>query len=298
MNIDNLTPGKWTISIDGFNEADLVGTSSANFTVKPGKTEYVTIIMTRTWHVAGNGSDDTGDGTAARPFATVTKALGSIQYACNPTTIPTWSDGAAGVIVITGTITADAGTNGMIDISGENAYPPLVLRGTGTINASGKTTSVLYIADGNKVTLDGPTLTGGDSSIGGGVMLAGTDGNLSTFTMNGGAISGNEAVMGGGVSVSDYGTFTMNGGAISGNKATMGGGVSVSEYGTFIMNGGTIYGSGAPGANTVSEGGIYAALLVGGTAKYGDDTPITDLEGGGDGHSATGGTDATLYGRR
>ena len=130
-----------------------------------------------TWYVSNTGSDSADGLSSGAALATVGKALALIQTGYNrgsgwplePDNTP-----RKATIVIQGTVTADTGTsNGMVEISGTNAYPPVELRGpaggTGTLNAAGKNKRVLYIADGNSVTLgDHLTLTGGSSQPGGG----------------------------------------------------------------------------------------------------------------------------------
>ncbi|GHT92090.1 hypothetical protein FACS1894140_3630 [Spirochaetia bacterium] len=161
-------------------------------------------------------------------------------------------------IIVSGTINYSSGAtaNGWLDISGSGAYPPIVLQGTagkGTLNATGSSKGVLFIGNGNTVTLGANlTLKGGSGSSGSGVSVNGFG---STFTMSGGTISGNSANFGGGVSVGSDTTFTMTGGTISGNTSPgAGGGVYVNSAAIFNKTGGTIYGSDAGGglANNVT----------------------------------------------
>jgi hypothetical protein len=120
-------------------------------------------------YVSQTGDNDSGNGSSSAPYATVKKALDIIKTSgLNQTHEVT--------IAISGTITADIGTsNGMVDISG-SGYPKIILEGkgtadAGTIDATGKSKRVLYIAGGNKVTLgENLTLTGGNTTTyGGGV---------------------------------------------------------------------------------------------------------------------------------
>ena len=113
------------------------------------------------WYVSDIGSDSNNGLSSGAALATVGKALelirdaysgGSVWPVEGDTTTPKTAS-----IVISGTVTADTGTsNGMVEISGTNAYPPVELRGpaggTGTLDATGKDKRVLYIRDGNRVT--------------------------------------------------------------------------------------------------------------------------------------------------
>jgi hypothetical protein len=193
------------------------------------------------------GSDATGNGSKEKPYATIQKALDKAK------TLPLGGISDPEVtIIVSGNVTADAGTtNGMVDISG-SGYPHIILKGApggGTIDASG-TRRVLYIGNGNRVSLgDNLILTGGNIS-GGGVYVSG-----GTFTMTGGNIQGNVSnfSVGGGVYVGG-GTFIMSGGVIQNNTGNSGGGVYIYS-GTFTMSGGVIQN------NTASAygygGGVY-----------------------------------------
>jgi hypothetical protein len=230
------------------------------------ETRTCTITVSRvtlavdTFYVSETGSDTTGDGGAASPYATVKKAL-DVVATSGLTPSDTFS------IIISGTITADTGAaNGMIDISG-GVYPEITLRGKGTgtdagvINAAGSN-RVLYIAGGSKVTLgDNLTLKGGYAYEGGGGVYV--TGSNSTFTMSGGTIQDNSSSSGGGVYVYSGGAFTMSGNAIiQGNTSSSGGGVYVSgSSSSFTMSGGTIQNNSVSASTYVyassSGGGVY-----------------------------------------
>ena len=106
-------------------------------------------------------------------------------------------------------------------------------------------------------TMSDGTISGNNSSYGGGV-----DNDGGTFTMSNGTISGNNArEFGGGVWTSGFGIFTMSGGTISGNNASKGGGVGINQCAKFAMRGGIItgntsvnYGGGVYGHGSVSCG--------------------------------------------
>jgi hypothetical protein len=245
----NLAGGSNTIEITAGLDKDNGNSETVTYTI----TVFRDPLGVDEFYVSQTGSDTTGDGSAASPFATVGRALELLKTA-NRTQADTFT------IIISGTITGDTGTaNGMIDISGDG-YPKIVLRGKGSgadagvIDATGKGKRVLYIfgtsAVPQKVTLgDNLTLTGGSASEGGGVYVY-----RGTFTMSGGFIQGNS---GDGVYLSFSATFfTMSGGVIQGNTASSssssrGYGVRVATYGSFTMSGGFIQGN--------SGGGVYVS---------------------------------------
>ncbi|GHV43593.1 hypothetical protein AGMMS49546_25630 [Spirochaetia bacterium] len=210
-------------------------------------------------------------------------ALTAIQtaYSAGSGSLGTTANPIEVTIIVSGTITdtSGAGSNAWLEISGADAYPPIVLQGAaggGTLNAASSGKGVLRIENSNKVTLGANlTLTGGTatSNSGGGVNVAN-----GTFTMSGGTISGNTAQLGGGVNVAN-GIFTMSGGTVSGNTADGGGGVSV-DSGTFTKTGGTIYGNvGAPNGNEATNGNNWghAVYVDGSPAKYRDTTAGTGV---------------------
>jgi hypothetical protein len=210
------------------------------------RTYTLTVYRNPEWYVAPGGNDS-NSGTKEFPLRTVAEALARTKiFGAVP--------GAEFAIIISGNVTADAGTtNGMVDISG-TGYPHIILKGAsggGTINASLKGKRVLYIDGGNTVSLgDNLALTGGSVSSGGGCGVYVRDG---TFTMTGGAIQGNTGGPGGGGVLVIGGAFTMSSGVIQDNSATTsGGGVYVGGGGTFTMSGGVIQDNSA-----ISGGGVY-----------------------------------------
>ena len=112
---------------------------------------------------------------------------------------------------------------------------------------NGNTRCVVTVGGGEFKMNVGSTITGnGDCGVY----------NESSFTMSGGTISGNNSSYGGGVYVRS-GSFTMSGGTISNNSASKGGGVYVNERSSFTMSGGTI------SNNSASKGGgVYAEGLM------------------------------------
>jgi hypothetical protein len=268
---------------NGTNSLVITVTAPDGLTKQIYMVSYTYVYETEEWFVSSPSStppgSDTGDGTSSSPYASVAMALTDISNTYNGGS--GWpgdsSNPVAARINISGEIAA-------ADISDAFLYyslPPIILTGTNEstdkIKSSG-TTPPLVINNAAVILGDELTLTGGNTSNGGGVYV---DGNGS-FTMNGGIISGNTATAGGGgVYVAGSGSFTMNGGIIGGttenkNAATNGGGVFVTGYGSFTMNEGTISGNSAGGVFGGSGGGVYFAGsgsfimnggIIGGTAE-------------------------------
>jgi hypothetical protein len=241
------------------------------------------------WYVSENGADGTGNGSDAFPYATMDAALSGISAAYADLSWPDKGapNARAAIIRVSGTVTeaiGDADSMVVIKDMGSNLYdnyPPIVLEGTGTLDAGGVNTNrrVLYVENA-VVTLRGDlTLTGGYvSTNGGGVYVA-----SGTFTLQGeGTISGNKAPgtssAGGGVYVTaGAGDFIMSGGTISGNEAYRnGGGVNFAGT-TFTMEGGTISGNKATykdeyGSSGSNGGGVNFAgttfTMTGGIISY------------------------------
>lgn len=243
-------------------------------------------------YVSPHGDDTEGDGTQAKPFATLQKAFDVIKSHNDGTLSYTVhilgtlagkselaADTAAQKIFITGT----AGVELLNNIHTVGCTAPIEITNITIKNASN---FGLRVKDGANVTLgegavvsrcsrggvwieNGGTLTMkrgakisenendvSNSKIGGGV------GNNGTFIMEGGEISGNRTspsdIHGGGVY--STGTFIMKGGIISGNNTSTtysapgGGGVCING-GTFTMEDGTISGNAA--SSEGKGGGVY-----------------------------------------
>jgi hypothetical protein len=267
---------------------------------------YVLGSIGLVWYVSSTGNNTSNGLTSETALATVKQAL---EYTRTEYSNENYPKVPEATIIISGSITETYASGGMIEITGANAYPPIVLRGKsvtekGMLDAN-QQSHVLYIGGNNKVTLgENLTITGGNSSHGGGVYIfsgifnmsggeisgnstTGSGGGVyinsstSIFTMSGGKISGNSTTgNGGGVYNGSGGTFTMTGGSISGNSASFGGGVS-NYRGVFTMSGGEIFGNYASssggglcndsGAFTMSGGeicGNSAAYYGGGVYNY------------------------------
>jgi hypothetical protein len=217
------------------------------------------------WYVSAGGSDLYPGYDAGKPVATVSAALARIRSLYRD---GKFKVGESAVIVVSGTITASGSFNSMVEISGVDEYPPIILVGDpvrgGVLDAarSGESGRVLYVAN-NRVTLGGGLkLTGGRMMYGGAVCVGAPGASAGgEFIMAGGEIRGNVGGSGGGVMVYK-GSMTMSGGVIRNNtngfnrNKGSGGGVYLNEYAVFTMNGGTIERNG--GEETENGGGVLA----------------------------------------
>lgn len=167
-----------------------------------------------------------------------------------------WPTGKSATIIIEDVI-RDNTTDVLVDISKEDAYPPIILRSylAATDNwlgaeqgvlwqreRAGAGTVVLLVGGGNTVTLgDGLLLMGGVDTISRGSTGASRSGGVvvtglrSSLIIDGAEISGNIGYKGGGVFVGAGATCTMKKGTITGNSGFMGGGVYVDRNATFNL---------------------------------------------------------------
>jgi len=225
------------------------------------------------WYVSGDGAliagDDSNSGTAEKPLASIQQALTLIKAAYAVEKFNT------ALIRIDGDISANEGEShflGMIVIQGRDAFPSIVIRGSSdprkldTIDARGGG-RLLYISDGNDVTIENLTLTGGRANAGAGVYVSGSRFVLGKSSL----IQNNEADSGGGICTDD-GVLVIHGNVI-GNKAEYGGGIAlrgksiIDVYGTIggnaaVSSGGGIFFDGA-------QGRIDGGLILGNTAQRG-----------------------------
>ncbi len=171
------------------------------------------------------------DGAHSAPIVVGSGAVfnmsgGKITDNINRTSI--YNGYAAGAVLIYGWSSSDIG--GKMNLTGNAEISNNSTRGVG---------GAITLVGNAELQMDGGTITGnrstgGTSSNGGGVCVAGRTGGMSTaydakcvFTMDGGVISDNEAEYGGGIYVNSN-HVTLNAGEITGNKARMtGGGVYV-----------------------------------------------------------------------
>jgi len=228
----------------------------------------------RVWFVSGEGAAVTGSdlnpGTADRPLSSVQKALTLIRDAYAEESFKT------AVIRIDGKVSNIENKPmvlGLAVIQGKGAYPSVILRGSSdprqidTLDAKGFG-RVLYIEDGNNVTIENLTLTGGAANAGAGVFVSG-----SRFTVGKNSfVQNNEGSFGGGVCIEEEGTLIIHG-SVKDNKADNGAGAAlrgkavIEIYGTVSGNYAASYGGGVllDGAEGIISGGT----IIGNTAQRG-----------------------------
>ncbi|GHV72829.1 hypothetical protein AGMMS49940_01310 [Spirochaetia bacterium] len=242
-------------------------------------------IQEITIYVSETG-DDADEGSSRKPLGSLAAALDKIR----------WKSYEKAEIVISGSITEAVAREAMIDITGKG-LPPLFLRGEsserpGILSADELDKRVLYISDGNSVSLmDNLVIRGGTTrgSGGSGVCIEGgtlilvaseiADNDAGTgmgggvyvgrggeFIMYGGSIVRNNTIMsGGGVFSDDGGVFTMYGGLIADNTAYLSGaGVFVGLDSVFALHGGVIEKNRAGGEKGILLGGIAISYGKGG----------------------------------
>jgi hypothetical protein len=169
--------------------------------------------------------------------------------------------------------------------------------GAGTLSISGDNAITVLAVDGGNVALSDLTVTGGNSPIGGGISISGTNPTVAltnvdvisnsaiagggiflwtgSATLNGGQIRDNNASFGGGVYVFEANaTLTQHSGAVSDNTAQYGGGVYV-EDGGVTLNGGLI------DENTASSNGGGMLVNAGSAALNGGEIVSNTANRGG-----------------
>ena len=229
-------------------------------------------------YVSSGGDDASGDGSKAKPFATLQKAVDTV-IANNDTM-------SAYTIYVDGTLECGdstyIGKNGMADFSALAQNLTLTIKAlssTATLDANQKT-RVIYAKPASgalDLTLENLVITGGNASIGGGIY------NNGTVTITSGTISSCTATYcGGGVYVDSGGTFKMSGTAkITGCTVTStgtsdGGGGIYNEGGNVEIAGGTISGCTAGrsgGGICVHSNGILT--MTGGSISGNGNTDMT-----------------------
>jgi len=242
------------------------------------------VYKNHVWFVSGEGAAVTGSdqnpGTADKPLASVQKALTLIKAAYADEAFKT------AVIKIDGKVSNIENKPlvlGLAVIQGKGAYPDIVLRGSSDprqIDAldAGGFGRVLYVEDGNNVTIENLTLTGGAANAGGGVFVSG-----SRFTAGRNSfVQNNESAFGGGICVDDEGILVILG-SVKDNKAENGGGLalrgkSVMEiYGTVSGNYAVYSGGGV--LLDSAEGILSGGTIIGNTARRGSGGGVF-LQGG------------------
>lgn len=290
---EEVTNGSYFIIIkvcDIYDESKVLNTITDIVKVKGYKTEKtINLDITKmnisndeyTFYVAESGNDETGDGSAALPFASIAGAVSKMDNSSEIYSIviigkltteqrikSTFTTSDAKGLVILGLAddcadglqrnytSSEKGT--MLSIS--SSVPVTIKNITISGGYSGQgSAGGIVLTSGAKLTMESGIITGntgedGGQAVAGGVMVKAS----SKFIMNDGKICGNT---GGGVCIYDGSNpgseFIMNGGEISGNTASKGAGVqgvySTTNNAQFTMNGGKII------DNTASSdgGGIY-----------------------------------------
>ena len=249
-------------------------------------------VMT-TIYVAQSGSAE-GDGTSARPYATIANAVQTIkaQGLTNLDFTINVMDTVKESVVIPATLNDTIksltiqGYGGEMKATVGGDVQELYYAPGGTLTTPKQTyTPVVMVLTSVPVTLRNISITGGnadnDTYCGGGILVdenatvtladsAYVTGNeaheehglgggvyvLGKLVMTGGKIAENDAAYGAGVYV--IGTFEMRGGVIESNDGAYGGGVYVCGDATFEMTGGTI----------INNSGTGGAVYVDNTATF------------------------------
>jgi hypothetical protein len=140
--------------------------------------------------------------------------------------------------------------------------------GNSAVRITGNNLSRVFAVNfGATVTLNGLTITGGNSAGGGGIS------NSGTLTVTNSTISGNTTTGGGG-GISNAGALTVTTSTISGNSSSLGGGLDNGGSGNLTLTNSTVSGNNAnrPGSRSgggINNGGLATLInvtLVGNTA--------------------------------
>jgi hypothetical protein len=238
--------------------------------------------------VFAGGNDSTGNGTAAKPYLTLNKAVARARVGLTP---------EARTVMVAGTLSeanadmprrngalftiADTGEAG-ITIAGKEGTNPklakLIQSGASFVHAR-----ILHLEPGTRVDLENITITGGESQNGAGIYA-----DHAELTLDAGCeITGNTADAesggygGGGILAKESTLIMREGSSVSGNTAESltGGGIFL-QSSQFTMDGGEISG------NTSQSGGAGLYLNEESTAVIKNNARITgniSTEGGGGG---------------
>ena len=282
-----LTPSEWkrgttVVQADGTNLTTLKKDGEYDYTnyfvltdsdwnTKPS-TDNKSLMLDAPIYVAGTGRDDTGDGTKAKPYATIAKAIELLTDKDTDYTI--YIDGTVtGAQTIPSTLKKDGtGTYKAqsVVICGATGNTTDILNGGFTQTSNGTTLKILTDVP---VTIKNLKITGGyaaQSSAGGGGIYAKGDVTLS----EGALVSGNyTASCGGGIYNYSKNLTIESGAEISGNGETgpvndAGGGAIFNYGGTVMISGGVIKSNYANhnGGAIYNEDGtcyIYGDTLIG-----------------------------------
>ena len=181
------------------------------------------------------------------------------------------NSGGGGTITLASSCTysltaSNNGTNGspMSGASGENGLPVItstiqIVGSSTTIMANNTTFRILMVAGGGNLTLQGLTLSGGNSPFGGAIA------NLeSTLTLDNTVVTGNTAAMGGGGIASGIlnpnhtgplGSLTLNNSEVTGNTVKGGGAEMAGGGGGILNHQGSLTLNGSQVSSNTSGGG-------------------------------------------
>ena len=224
-------------------------------------------VIRRNLYVSSSGSDTTGYGTIAKPYATLTKAYDSatstqeatIYFMNRVTQTDTTNMDEDKNIVLT-----SYSTNGTINslVRGNSLTDYMIKQTSGTLTLEDVT------IDGNNVAADyglisissstiningGATLQNGKSAINGGAVRI-EDNTKGVLNLNGGMISNNSAPGAGAIQVGFECEANINSGTISNNSATKDYGGAIYSTGLINLKGGNITNNSA-----IDSGGGVAA---------------------------------------
>lgn len=273
---------------------EVSGFASGDLTFYP-KWSEVGLYVAGSGHssATGDGSDVTGTGSSTAPFASLDKAVKSVQE----------SENLDWVIFIDGDVkgkTEIATVNvKSLKIKGVSGHNSDILDGNNlgsTISVLGDTKNLIFenitIKNGKGTTEEGTDTLGGGiyiKNVNAKVTLstgavvtanattkgAGVYVNAGELIIDGGAITGNTATESGGGVYNAGGTVTMKSGSITSNKAngtlTTNGGGGIYNGNIFVMSGGEIASNKAQSSGTsgnkANGGGVYNANIM---KIYGD----------------------------
>lgn len=261
----------------------------------------------------GTASDALGDGSAYKPFATLSRAVAVVvsNGSADSDYMFRISGAVAGATTLPDTLTDKAKS---ITICGANGLASDGTPQDALTLASGEAGSVLTVESAVPLTIRSVKITGGNAANGGGIYSTASGASITlsgaaavsenTATAYGGGIyatnaatilikdnacisSNTAASRAGGMYLTGAATVEMTGGEISGNKtATWGGGVVLNGGATFTMSAGSVNGNKVTQVSAASKtcaGGFFVEedcmLTVSGTATISENE--SPFDGGG-----------------